>query len=144
MPVVDLELLELNRVASYSKHDGFNAAWWSRVRAGDDHRHLQARLNSVEVARVLLDEVVYIEYYVDTPQLGATALQIELIEVSEKHRRRGIGREVVDRLAQLHPDRRLVAFSEGADEFWHSLNWRRHERREAPERCQPLFIQPPS
>lgn len=143
MPIMELELVELERRRPYAQHDGFNAKWWQKMRAGSNHRYLQARLNGVEVARVLLDEVVHIDYYVDTPQLGTTALQIELIEVSEKYRRRGIGREVVDRLAQLHPDRRLVAFSEGADEFWHSLKWRRHERREDPEHCQPLFIQPP-
>jgi predicted acetyltransferase len=142
MALVELELLELDRTAPYTQHDGFNADWW-RPRAGDNYTHLQVHLDGVEVARVLLDEVVHIEYYVDTPPLGATALQIELIEVSDKHRRQGMGREVVHRLAQLRPDRRLVAFSEGADKFWESLKWRRHKRRVEPERSQPLFIQPP-
>jgi GNAT superfamily N-acetyltransferase len=143
MNIVELELFAPNSTAPYTQHDGFNADWW-RPRAGDNLRHVQVRRDGVEVARVLLDEVVHIDYYVDTPPLGATALQIELIEVSGKHRLQGIGREVVRRLAQLHSDRRLVAFSEGADEFWQSLGWQRHERRIDPESCQPLFIHPES
>jgi len=136
---VDLELRD--RMAPYTQHDGFNPDWW-KPRIGNNYRHLQVRRDGVEVARVMLDEVVHIDYYVGTPPLGARALQIELIEVSSKRRRAGIGRQVVHRLAQLYPDRRLVAFSEGADEFWESLEWRRHERREDAERCQSLFIQP--
>ena len=143
MSLVELELLERNRTAPYTHHDGFNATWW-RPRTRGNFTHLQVRRDDVEVARVLLDDVVHIDFYADTPPLGATALQIELIEVSSEYRRQGIGREVVRRLAQLHPTRRLVAFSEGADEFWISLEWRRYERRDAPERSQLLFIQPVS
>lgn len=90
----------------------------------------------------MLDEVVGIECYADTPPLRDTALQIELLEVSEEFRLEGIGTEVARYLAEVHPERRLVAFSEGADEFWASLGWRCHKHRTDPERCQLLYIQP--
>jgi ribosomal protein S18 acetylase RimI-like enzyme len=49
------------------------------------------------------------------------ALEIQFIEVSRSFRRRRIGTQVISHLAESHPDRRPVAFSEQADEFWSSL-----------------------
>ena len=126
----------------FTHHEGFNPRWWSVYR--DDARltYVQVLHDGAEVARVLLDEIVGIEYYADAPALGATALQIELLEVSEEFRLEGIGTEVVRHLAELHPERRLVAFSEGADDFWASLGWRCHKHRTDPDLCQLLYIHP--
>jgi GNAT superfamily N-acetyltransferase len=97
-----------------------------------------------EVARVELDNEVGIDHYADVPPLGATALEIQFIEVHDDHRGRGIGHAVIDLLHSRYPDRRLVAFSEGADGFWSSLGWRRHLHADPEEASffRPLFIQP--
>ena len=98
--------------------------WWSRIRLYDAV-FFEVRSEGIEVARVELDEHVHIEHYPDVPLLGDAALEIQLIEVHQKHRRQGIATEVVRLLARAHPERRLVAFSEEADQFWDSLGWRR-------------------
>src|SRR6185437_15518000 len=77
-----------------------------------------------EVARVHLENEVEVDHYADVPSLGASALAIQFIEVHNNHRLRGIGHGVIDLLQNRYPDRRLVAFSEGADGFWSSLGWR--------------------
>lgn len=143
---MELELVTVERngyAPPFAEHDGFKERWWGNPRLDDrSHwRYLRVLRGGLEVARVKLDEVVYIDHYADTPPLGAMALQIELIEVSEKCRLKGIGKAVVRRIAELHPDRRLVAYSEGGDEFWTALGWRRHENPTKPG-SQPLFIQP--
>ncbi|MFY1659424.1 GNAT family N-acetyltransferase [Micromonospora sp. WMMD1274] len=126
---------------------GFNNQWWydGPVYPHSKSIFLRVLENNNEVARVHLDnEVGTIDHYADVPPLGATALEIQFIEVHDDHRGRGIGHAVIDLLHNRYPDRRLVAFSEGADGFWSSLGWRRHlhaDPEEAPFR-RPLFIQP--
>lgn len=100
---------------------GFDDRWWySRPVHPDESQSIFLRFleNDDEVARVELDEEVSIDHYADVPSLGATALEIQLIEVHSAHRGRGIGRAVIALLHERYPDRRLVAFSEEADEFW--------------------------
>jgi hypothetical protein len=78
--------------------------------------------------------------YTDVPQLGPERLKIHLIEVATAARRRKIGTRVVQGLTERLPDRRLLAYSEGADLFWSSLaSWERFDHPDG--RHQPLFIQ---
>ncbi|PSK66981.1 hypothetical protein B0E53_01056 [Micromonospora sp. MH33] len=125
---------------------GFNDRWWYNSPVYPDSKSLFLRVlqNNIEVARVHLDNEVAIDHYADVPPLGATALEIQLVEVHNDHRGRGIGRTVVSLLHNRYPDRRLVAFSEGADGFWSSLGWRRHLHADPEEASsfRPLFIQP--
>ena len=74
------------------------------------------------------------------PQLAAIALEIVFIEVACAYRRQGVGTEIVQGLGVCHPDRRLVAFSEGADDFWASLGGRRYEHVTDPRFHRLLFI----
>lgn len=129
---------------AFDEHDGFTEDWWKR-RIGDNPqcRFIQVLSDGVEVARIELDERVYTAHYERAPDLGAIALEIQLIEVSDKYRRRGIGKAVVRRLAELYPDRRLVAYSEEADDFWSSLDWQAYYRpAERGPKSRTLFIQP--
>ncbi|WP_416566273.1 GNAT family N-acetyltransferase [Nocardia testacea] len=103
---------------------------------------VQVVRDSDEIARVELDEKVSLEGYLGPSGLpGPAPLEIQFIEVSPRIRRKGVGAAVIAALAARHPDRRLVAFSEGADEFWSGLDWARHEH---PSRrnYRPLYIQP--
>lgn len=124
---------------------GFNHGWRYGGPVYPHSKKIFLRVvNDNEVARVRLDNEVGIDHYADVPPLGATALAIQFIEVHGDHRGRGIGHAVIDLLHYRYPDRRLVAFSEGADGFWSSLGWRRHLHADPEEasRFRPLFIQP--
>ncbi|WP_327039998.1 hypothetical protein OG400_18830 [Micromonospora ureilytica] len=125
---------------------GFNSQWWYRSPVYPHSKSVFLRVleNNNEVARVHLDNEVGIDHYAEVPPLGATALEIQFIEVHDDHRGRGIGHAVIDLLHNRYPDRRLVAFSEGADGFWSSLGWRRHLHADPEEASyfRPLFIQP--
>lgn len=152
---MSLTLLELNRPVgeriwfpfTYEEAGlGFNHGWWydRPVYPGSKSTFLRVLENNDEVARVELHNEFEIDHYADVPPLGATALEIQFIEVHDDHRGRGIGHAVIDLLRSRYPDRRLVAFSEGADGFWSSLGWRRHLHAD-PKRVpyfRPLFIQP--
>jgi ribosomal protein S18 acetylase RimI-like enzyme len=96
-----------------------------------------------EVARVELYDHVETSHYIGAPSLGAEALEIQFIEVATDCRRQGVATDVVRRLMAAHPDRRLVAFSEEADEFWVSLGWDRYDHPDGPRLYRPLFVQPP-
>ncbi len=125
---------------------GFTPQWWYKnpVSPGSQHVFLRFVENDIEVARVELDNEVRIDRYADVPALGATALEIQFIEVHRDHRRRGIGHAVIGLLHHRYPDRRLVAFSHGVDGFWLSLGWRRHLHANPDDApfFRPLFIQP--
>lgn len=125
---------------------GFNNQWWYNGPVYPHSKSVFLRVleNNNEVARVHLDNEVGIDHYANVPPLGATALEIQFIEVHNHHRGRGIGHAVVDLLHNRYPGRRLVAFSEGADGFWSSLGWRRHLHADPEEVrfSRPLFIQP--
>lgn len=98
-------------------------------------------VDGVEVARVELVEAVYPVDYVGVPAFGWEMLKIQLLEVAVDRRGEGLGTRVVSGLCEVFPDRRFLAFSEGADEFWDSVGWDRFEHPDG--RHQSLFVQPP-
>lgn len=96
-----------------------------------------------EVARVQLDDRGSAnEEYTHVPRPGPEPwLKIMFIEVATSARRRCVGTRVVEGLVERHPDRRLLAYSEGANDFWGSLSdWERFDHPSG--RHQPLFIAP--
>ncbi|PZF86111.1 GNAT family N-acetyltransferase [Jiangella anatolica] len=147
---MDLELIEKRREPGedgfgwqpFDRSEWFNPDWWNDPLLVDDASiYLQVRLDGVEVARVELDELVDFSHFTSAPQFES-ALEIEFIEVVSTHRRRGIGRAVVNGVIGRYPGRRFVAFSEGADPFWASLGWDRYEHPEGVDYWRPLYIQP--
>ncbi|MBM0255630.1 GNAT family N-acetyltransferase [Micromonospora sp. 4G55] len=127
----------------FADNDDFNPSWWNhRSFYGESsYTLLEVHSDGVEVARIELDSDVAIDHYVGTPQLGDTALEIQLIEVAASQRRRGVGTKIMQALVARHPERRLLAFSEEADDFWASLGWARYDHPEGPRFSRPLFIQ---
>jgi GNAT superfamily N-acetyltransferase len=109
----------------------------------DNPLYVQALVDSAEVARVDLHENFEGSMHAGAPCLGRQALEIQFFEVAQSWRRQGIGVEVVSRLADLYPTRRLLALSEEADEFWSSLGWARFDYWDGPVQYRPLFVQPP-
>ena len=80
--------------------------------------------------------------HVGSPDMGTRALEIQFIEVARSHRRTGIGAEVVRRLVEAHPERRFLALSEDADQFWATLGWDRYDHPDGPDWYRPLFVHP--
>lgn len=119
-----------------------NGHWWDEVRyLEDDPWFVQVLENGVEVARVeLVEDGGVNTTYVGVPVIGDERLMIQLIEVAAAARGRKIGKQVVRGLEERHPDRRLFAYSEGADGFWGSLGWDRFT--DPAKRSRPLYIQP--
>lgn len=121
-----------------------NEQWWDKVRyyIGDPW-FVQVLEDGVEVARVELDDDGGINpTYAGVPSIGPERLEIQYIEVATAARKRGVGTGVVQELAERHPDRRMLAYSEGADGFWASLRWDRFDHPEGQQFHRPLFIQP--
>lgn len=120
-----------------------NSHWWDHVRYGDDDPwFVQVLADDAEVARVeLVEDGGVNPTYAGVPVIGDERLMIHLIEVAAEARGSGIGTQVVQGLADRHPDRRLFAYSEGADHFWESVGWQRfNDPRPGPSRT--LFIAP--
>jgi GNAT superfamily N-acetyltransferase len=127
----------------FEPNEHFTDEWWDRANLfGDDDTYIQATLDGAEVGRVHLDEQVWTSHYAGAPDLGAVALEFQFIEIADDHRRSGIASELIGTIADMHPTRCLVAFSEDADEFWASLGWDRYDHPEGPDRYRPPFVQP--
>lgn len=145
----DLQLIERRHPVNddryswrpFSLSQNFNDQWWHRPPYRSNSQwFIDVPRCGEEVARVELDDDVSADHYTGTPRLGASALEIQFLEVSVAHRCQGIGTTVVHLLRERCPSRRLVAFSEGADGFWSSLGWRRYDHPEGPRFYRPLFI----
>lgn len=121
-----------------------NDAWWDGVPYYvSTPWFVQVLQDGAEVARIELavDAEVNCEY-ADAPTIGPERLAIQLIEVAAESRGRGIGTQCMQVLTERHPNNRFLAYSEGAERFWHSLGWDRHDHPEGAQlhrRC--LFNQ---
>ena len=147
----DMALVELQRPAGvgryewqpYLRDNSFTYGWWHRLWDLSGRYSLwSARLDGVEVARVELDDEVSYDHYTRVPALGPSVLEVDFFEVSSTMRCRGIGRQVLRGLARRFPDRRLVAFSEEADDFWSGLGWTRYDHPEGFPAYRPFFVAP--
>lgn len=150
-PGVNLELRDVWRGPGDNKYawtpfepnDEFNPDWCDRPPyLVDDPHYVEVLIDGVEVARVELDHDFRGSKHIGAPKLGDKAMEIQFIEVAASYRRRRIGAEVVRLLVDRHQDRRLLAMSEEADEFWASLGWDRYDHRDGPHRYRPLFVAP--
>jgi hypothetical protein len=128
-----------------SSEDYEHPQWWENAGGAiGDPWFVQVLEHGVEVARVQLDERGGINpsYPVVPAALGGELLEIQFIEVAYAARRRKVATRAVQALAKRHHDRQLMAYSEGAEDFWDSLaGWERFNHPDG--RSRPLFIQRP-
>ena len=126
---------------------GFRDDWWldpfSHAPNLDHLPYSFSGNEGEEVARALLRARAGFTDLEDAGvELPRDAIAVDFNEVRADllHPRRGIGREVVRRLEQLHPDHTLYAFSKEADGFWHSTGWSLTPRPDGRTSYGPLFI----
>lgn len=127
----------------YADDGTFTHHWWHRLWDISDRRSLwSANQNGHEVARINLDQEVSYEHYDRVPDLGPNVLEIDFFEVSSAVRKKGVGRSVLQLIAERFPDKRLVAFSEEADAFWSGLDWSRYDHPYGFPAYRPFFVAP--
>ncbi|WP_301121576.1 GNAT family N-acetyltransferase [Mycolicibacterium fortuitum] len=117
--------------------------WWENAGgAVGDPWFVEVLEGGVQVARVQLDERGGINpEYTGAPAVDSDVLlEIQYIEVSTGARRRRVATRALRALAERHPERRLMAYSEDAEDFWDSLDdWERFDHPDG--RSRPLFVQ---
>lgn len=118
-----------DRTLWYPFHDanGFNAQWWLN-HAFDHHRYFSILDGDNEVARVDLDDRVWVDEYPGAPT-GPDLLEVQFLEVRDGCRLKGLGTDIVSMMVNANPGRRLVAFPSGeAASFWEGhLRWDRYD-----------------
>lgn len=151
---MDLELVPLSPPRGerwwvpFGSADGFEPRWWCANKSTRDigHRFVQVLRGGQEVARLELDDTLRLgelDHYAAVPVSAKPTLEIQLLEVAYRYRRQGIASAAVNLLDAAHPDHRLAAFSEQADDFWGSLpGWNRYVTKRSPHLTRTLFIRP--
>jgi ribosomal protein S18 acetylase RimI-like enzyme len=138
MDVDPLSIVELKprkkRIYSYvfEPSDRFLKPWWGREGTiyGNEH-WLSFERGGLEVARC---KFILYEESRSHPNLGDMPdgqLDILALEVATDERRRGIGREVLLAIREMHPVPRLTALNDDAVSrgFWDRVGWVRHESK---------------
>lgn len=112
-------------------HAGFERTWWARLvlparDAAENRFFTFCDGSGRHVARLELDWGFPAGVYPTADAvLARPMLEVQLIEVHQDFRCRGVGTMLVRRIQATFPDHQLMALSE-ADGFWESLGWSRH------------------
>ena len=137
---------ELDYRKPYKRAIGFTERWWHDPtdRVGDDplggKEYLQFLVNGDEIGRAEISDWQLSDAYVGIDENIATK-QIWFFEIRQDSRRHGYGAEFAHHLIKRYPGIPLIAFSEGADEFWKGIGWHYYPREDGmkwPD-CSPLF-----
>jgi GNAT superfamily N-acetyltransferase len=129
----------------FEECEGFTAAWWAEVPFTYENGRIELllfRSAGVEVARAQIEFDKAPGPMYDVPALAARYVELVFLEVSESHRRRGIGKRAVEAIMDRYPGVGLLAYSEEADVFWDMLGWQRFMHGEEPIRHRPLYVRP--
>jgi GNAT superfamily N-acetyltransferase len=127
----------------YVRHAGFTYAWWHRLwDLGHRYSLWSVVDGDVEIARIELDQEVHYDHYNGVPYLERDVLEVDFFEVSAPLRGQGLGRAVLELVAERNPGSRLVAFSEEADGFWAGLGWARYDHPDGFPSYRPFFVAP--
>ncbi|ACL41998.1 GCN5-related N-acetyltransferase (plasmid) [Pseudarthrobacter chlorophenolicus A6] len=129
----------------FSESDDFSADWWEDTIYGfEPSQHFYAFFDGQnEVVRVEIELQDALNAGYEQPGHPGPYAVIHFFEVSEDHRRRGLGTDAVQLIADRYGGTPLVAFSAGADEFWGSLGWERYEHTTEPGHSHPMFVSDP-
>ncbi|MGV3103799.1 GCN5 family acetyltransferase [Rothia sp. 32237D007AR] len=125
---------------------GFNNDWW-HGRAGKigdtslgGFTYLQLCLNGTEIGRAEITLWDLSDSYIGIDEV-VKVREIWFFEIREEYRNQGFGAEFARLLIEAFPDRPLIAFSEGADDFWRSAGWHYYPRKDGETMgIRKLFI----
>lgn len=126
----------------FSQSDDFTDGWWDDTIYGfEPTQHFYSFYEGPhEVARVEIEVQDSLNEEYELPDSPGPYAVTHSFEVSEDHRRKGYGTEAVQLIADRYEAMPLVAFSEGADDFWGSLGWARYEHKTEPEHSRPMYV----
>lgn len=122
---------------------GWGQLGWHPFEPNHDE-YYTIRAGEVELARLHLNRrTAFVSEWTAVPDLGGSPLRIQLIEVAADARGQGLGAAIVRRVAEQHPQSRLLALSHrDATGFWDSLpGWVRCDHA-IDGRRQPLYVGP--
>lgn len=125
--------------------EGFQDNWWHSDigRVGDDAlggtQYAQLLLDGVEMGRARLTDWQLSDSYIGIDTAVPTK-EIWFFEIRSTARRRGLGARFASLLREHYAGMPLVAFSEGADEFWDSIGWIYYPRKDGDTDDRKLFI----
>lgn len=125
--------------------EGFRDDWWhSNVgRVGDDTLggtdYVQLLLDGIEMGRASLTDWQLSDSYIGI-DADVPTKEIWFFEIRSTARRRGLGAEFASLLREHYASTPLIAFSEGADEFWDGIGWIHYPRKDGDTHYRKLFI----
>ena len=125
--------------------EGFRDDWWhSNVdRVGDDTLggtdYVQLLLDGIETGRASLTDWQLSDSYIGI-DADVPTKEIWFFEIRSTARCRGLGAEFASLLREHYASTPLIAFSEGADEFWESIGWIYYPRKDGDIHYRKLFI----
>lgn len=131
-------------LSPYTESDDFNEDWWQPgcivFDSAEDSDRFQILLRGVEVGRIMaVDDGTHPATEFGVPAKDSF-VHLPFIETAESWRRQGLATQMLRLLREYYQDRNLMAFSEGADDFWDSTAWERFEHCEAAQSHQTLYI----
>jgi hypothetical protein len=122
---------------------GWDQLGWHPLDANHDEYYTICA-DGLELARLHLNRRTgFVSDWNAVPDLGASPLRIQLIEVAADSRGHGLGTAIVGKVQVQYPHSRLIALSrKDATGFWDSLHgWARHDHV-TDGRRQPLYVGP--
>ena len=145
------ELRAMPQVEDYRKpYDpavGFNDSWWhdQAERVSDagfsGKEYLQFLAKGTEIGRAEIIDCSLSDSYVGI-NAPVRSKEICFFEIRQDTRRCGYGAAFAQHLVERYPMTPLIAFSEGADEFWSGIRWHYYPRKDGEEwpRYRNLYI----
>ena len=148
--VVDrLQLRVLQQIEDYVTPfqvvEGFDDRWWHdrAGRVGDDtlggKEYIQFLADSVEVGRAEVTDWPLSDSYIGVDSTVPTK-EIWFFEIRHDLRRQHYGAEFARHLISHYAGYPLIAFSEGADEFWVGIGWHYYPRKDGDPHYRKLFV----
>lgn len=132
-------------VTPYQVVEGFDDRWWHdrAGRVGEDtlggNDYIQFLADGVEVGRAEVTDWQLSESYIGVDSEVSTK-EIWFFEIRRDLRRQHYGAEFARHLIRHYAAWPLIAFSEGADEFWTGICWHYYPRKDGDTRYRKLFI----
>ncbi|WAE78300.1 GCN5 family acetyltransferase [Corynebacterium pseudotuberculosis] len=128
-------------VTPFQAVEGFTHRWWHGIAEDAPNRkeYIQFLIDGEEVGRAAVTNYSLPAHYVGIGS-EVTTKEIEFFEIRQDLRRRHYGAEFARHLISHYTGYPLIAFSEGADEFWAEIGWHYYPRKDGDPHYCKLFV----